>query len=71
MINQVLLLDRVSIMNVDLNRYLSLVLRNEVKHFPQENLKSSPPKFLDQIHDQNINKFIVDRKYSLRLDEII
>ncbi len=58
-------------MNVDLNHYLSLVLRNEVKNPIQENpIQNSQPSF-HTIIDTNTNAFIVDRKYSLGLDEII
>jgi hypothetical protein len=61
-------------MNANLNKYLSDVLRNEVNSEVASEAKepSKPPG--EGSIDRNINPinpFVVDRKYSLRLDEII
>jgi len=61
-------------MNANLNKYLSDVLRNEVNSEVASEAKEpiKPPR--EGSIDRNINPinpFVVDRKYSLRLDEII
>jgi hypothetical protein len=61
-------------MNANLNKYLSDVLRNEVNSEVASEAKEpiKPPG--EGSIDRNINPinpFVVDRKYSLRLDEII
>jgi len=58
-------------MNKNLTKYLSDVFRNEVSSKDireplESNIQSSP-----HLVDRNINQFIVDKKFSLRLDEII
>jgi len=61
-------------MNADLNKYLADVFRNEVKSVASsESQEPSKPTSEGSIdHRLNpINPFVVDRKYSLRLDEII
>ena len=61
-------------MNADLNKYLADVFRNEVKSVAssesQEPSKSTSESSIDH-HLNPINPFVVDSKYSLRLDEII
>ena len=58
-------------MNKNLTKYLSDVFRNEV----QSKDTPEPLEILTQaghhLVDRNINHFIVDKKCSLRLDEII
>jgi hypothetical protein len=57
-------------MNANLTKYLSDVLRNEVEHTvaidPKESNLQSRAYFLDR----NINQFVVDKRFSLGLDEI-
>jgi hypothetical protein len=58
-------------MNKNLTKYLSDVFRNEVpskdiREPLESNIQSS-----QHLVDRNINQFIVDKKFSLRLDEII
>lgn len=57
-------------MNANLTKYLSEVFRNELpaKTVPNQNEHIN---FTSHPLDQKINQFIVDRKFSLRLDEII
>jgi hypothetical protein len=58
-------------MNVNLSKYLSDVLRNEVQSYPTQ----ASPEFnipaSDRLTDPKINQFIVDKRFSLRLDEIV
>jgi len=61
-------------MNANLNKYLSGVLRNEVKSEVTSESKEPIKPTLEGSIDRDINPinpFVVDRKYSLRLDEII
>ena len=57
-------------MNTHLTQYLSNVFRNEV----QSNAKLRPEdhctKNNNPLMDPTINQFIVDKKFSLKLDEI-
>ena len=57
-------------MNTHLTQYLSNVFRNEV----QSNAKLRPEdhgtKNNNPLIDPTINQFIVDKKFSLKLDEI-
>lgn len=58
-------------MNINLNKYLQEVFRKEVKgpvqsNNPMGNVQSQKP-----LNDQHQNHFLIDKKYSLRLDEII
>ena len=57
-------------MNTNLTKYLSEVLRNEVLDPRVLESKQHEPK-ISRFTDSKINQFVVDRKYSLRLDEII
>jgi hypothetical protein len=59
-------------MNTELNKYLSDVFRKDVKEHPPSSISSAEKKILVGIpDDQNNKKFLLDRRYSLRLDEII
>lgn len=57
-------------MSTNLTQYLSEVFRKEVKNNcelePKENVDS-----LRYLNDRKLNHFLVDGKYTLRLDEII
>ena len=57
-------------MNTNFTKYLSDVFRNEVKNktaIESNECKSSSPP----LKDSKLNHFLLDRKYALRLDEII
>ena len=57
-------------MNTNLTKYLSDVFRNEVKNktaIESNECKSGSPP----LKDSKLNHFLLDRKYALRLDEII
>jgi hypothetical protein len=58
-------------MNTSLTKYLSDVLRNEVEHTVAIDPKESNLQARAYLLDSNINQFIVDKKFSLRLDEVI
>jgi len=58
-------------MNKSLTKYLSGVLRNEVEHTDAVEPKESNLQASAYLLDRNINQFIVDNKFSLRLDEVI
>jgi len=58
-------------MNKSLTKYLSGVLRNEVEHTSAIEPKESNLQASAYLLDRNINQFIVDIKFSLRLDEVI
>jgi len=58
-------------MNTSLTKYLSGVLRNEVEHIGAIEPKESNLQASAYSLDRNINQFIVDKKFSLRLDEVI
>jgi hypothetical protein len=58
-------------MNKSLTKYLSGVLRNEVEHTGAIEPKESNRQASAYLLDRNINQFIVDKKFSLRLDEVI
>ncbi|WP_161484708.1 hypothetical protein [Polynucleobacter yangtzensis] len=57
-------------MNHQLTKYLSDVFRNEVQEKSFTGLKEHESKD-DSLRDPKINHFLLDRKYTLRLDEII
>ena len=58
-------------MSENLNKYLSDVFRRDSK----SNIDSDSPEKRDQntahLTDRSMQQFILDRKFSLRLDEII
>jgi len=58
-------------MNTSLTKYLSGVLRNEVEYTGAIEPKESNLQASAYLLDRNINQFIVDKKFSLRLDEVI
>jgi hypothetical protein len=57
-------------MNANLTKYLSDVLRNEVEHTAAIDPKESNLQARPYLLDRNINNFLVDKKFTLRLDEI-
>ena len=57
-------------MNHKLTKYLSDVFRNEVQEKSFAGLKEHESKHAS-LRDPKINLFLLDRKYALRLDEII
>ena len=57
-------------MNTNLTKYLSGVLRNEVQNKTTSESKGYEPK-IPNPNDPRVNQFLLDRKYALRLDEII
>ena len=58
-------------MNANLTKYLSDVLRNEVEHTIAIDLKESNLQSRTYLLDRKINQFVVDKRFSLRLDEIV
>jgi hypothetical protein len=58
-------------MNTDLTKYLSDVFRNEVQG--SANLKSMNNEMQagEDLVDRRIDQFVLDKRFSLRLDEII
>jgi hypothetical protein len=58
-------------MNPELTKYLTDVLRNDIRG--TDALESKKNNFQSDAYlvDRNIDQFIFDKKYSLRLDEII
>lgn len=59
-------------MNNELKKYISDVFRKDVKQDTSNSILISEKKMLVGIpEDRNNKKFLLDRRYSLRLDEII
>ena len=58
-------------MNTNLTKYLSDVLRNEVEHTVVIDPKESNLQSRTYLLDRKINQFVVDKRFSLRLDEIV
>ncbi|WP_216292918.1 hypothetical protein [Polynucleobacter sp. 15G-AUS-farblos] len=59
-------------MNNELKKYISDVFRKDVKQDKTSSILISEKKMLVGIpEDRNNKKFLLDRRYSLRLDEII
>jgi len=59
-------------MNTDLKKYLLDVLSKDVKKYTSSSILTAEKKILVGIpDDRNNKKFLLDRRYSLRLDEII
>jgi len=58
-------------MNPSLTKYLSDVFRNEVPRDLTPELKKNAEQASPELIDRNINQFLLDKRYSLRLDEII
>jgi hypothetical protein len=58
-------------MNSNLNKYLNEVFRKEVKDpFPSSTMENKF-EYKNHLNDQRKIRFVLDNKYSLRLDEII
>jgi hypothetical protein len=58
-------------MNKNLTKYLSDVFRNEAQSKDIRELLEINIQARQHLVDRNINQFIVDKKFSSRLDEII
>jgi len=58
-------------MNPELTKYLTDVLRNDIRGTDSIEHKSNNLQADAYLVDRNIDQFIFDKKYSLRLDEII
>ena len=58
-------------MNKNLTKYLSDVFRNEVQSKDIRESLESKTQTSHYLVDRNMNHFIVDKKCSLRFDEII
>ena len=57
-------------MNANLTKYLSDVLRNEVEYTVAIDTKESNLQSRTYLLDRNINQFVVDKRFSLGIDEI-
>jgi hypothetical protein len=57
-------------MNATLTKYLSDVLRNEVQDMAASAAKQNESR-IPTLNDSKVSQFLIDRKYALRLDEII
>ena len=57
-------------MNANLTKYLSDVFRNDVKENTQLENKQAETE-MAYLNDRKNNPFVVDGKYTFRLDEII
>jgi hypothetical protein len=58
-------------MNANLTKYLSDVFRNEVEHDATLEAKESSLQQGSHVLDRNIKQFVVDKRFSLHLDEIV
>jgi hypothetical protein len=58
-------------MSSNLNKYLHEVLRKDVKDPLQSISESKLLKDKNYLHDQRNKHFVLDNKFTLRLDEII
>ena len=58
-------------MNKNLTKYLSDVFRNEAQSKDIRKPLEDKTQVIHHLVDRNINHFIVDKKCSLRFDEII
>ena len=58
-------------MNSNLSKYLAEVFRNGVQRKTTLENKESNLQASDHLPDRNQKQFIVDKRFSLRLDEII
>jgi hypothetical protein len=59
------------LMNPELTKYLTDVLRNDIRGTDSLEPKKNNLQSDAYLIDRNIDQFIFDKKYSLRLDEII
>jgi hypothetical protein len=58
-------------MNASLTKYISDVFRNEVQKDLTLESKSNDEQVSRDLLDRNVNQFLIDKRFSLRLDEII
>jgi hypothetical protein len=58
-------------MSTSLTKYLSDVFRNEVSRDLTPESKKNAEQASRELVDRNVNQFLLDKRYSLRLDEII
>ena len=58
-------------MSENLKKYLSDVFRNDVKSNADSTSQEKSQHNLTHLADRNMQKFVLDRRYTLRLDEII
>lgn len=58
-------------MNINLTKYLSDVFRNEVDGDPTLESQKNNQQVVPPLLDENTNKFLVDKRFSLCLDEMI
>jgi len=58
-------------MNTDLTKYLSDVFRNEVQGSADLKLMNNEMQAGKDLVDPKIDQFVLDKRFSLRLDEII
>jgi len=58
-------------MNKNLTKYLSDVFRNEAQNKDTRELLEINIQASRHLVDRNINQFVVDKKFSLHLDEIV
>ena len=58
-------------MNANLTKYLSDVFRNEVEINTTPESHQHSQQGAAHLRDQNTKQFVLDKRFSLRLDEII
>jgi hypothetical protein len=58
-------------MNTDLTKYLSDVFRNEVRGNCDLKIVNNEMPVVRDLVDSKIDQFVLDKRFSLRLDEII
>ena len=58
-------------MNTDLTKYLSDVFRNEVRGSADLKVMNNKMQAGKDLVDPKIDQFVLDKRFSLRLDEII
>jgi len=58
-------------MNTDLTKYLSDVFRNEVRGSADLKVMNNEMQAGKDLVDPKIDQFVLDKRFSLRLDEII
>jgi hypothetical protein len=64
-------LESENMMNENLTKYLSDVFRNEVNgNLTRESMRDDKQAGRELV-DRNVNQFLLDKRFSLRLDEII
>ena len=58
-------------MNIDLTKYLSDVFRNEVRGSADLKAMNNEMQVGKDLVDPKVDQFVLDKRFSLRLDEII